>query len=145
MASACRSTIVMNLVVAFLLMPAVGMAADFELFWDPNCNSDPTLEGYYIHYIEEKSVIINPNDAMEIYVPLSENGFDSDAPRYMVSGLDDDVMYCFAVSGWYGDDESGMSNEICGVNGKYVSSPITDSSDGATITSSGGCFISALK
>jgi hypothetical protein len=131
--------------IALLLIPAVGMAADFELFWDPNCNSDPTLEGYYIYYIEEESVVFNPSDATEIYVPLSQNGFDPEAPSYLISGLIDDVKYCFTVSAWYGDEESVMSNEICGINGAYIPSPDGGSSDGTTSNLSGGCFIGALK
>jgi hypothetical protein len=127
--------------MALFLIPAVGLAADFELLWDPNCNEDDDLEGYYIHYIEEDSVIIHPNDSTEIYVPLLENGFDPDAPRYLVSGLIDDVIYCFAVSAWYGDEESGMSNEICGVNGAYY----PNSSSSASNDSGSACFISALK
>jgi hypothetical protein len=63
----------------------------------------------------------------------------------MVSGLTDDVKHCFTVSAWYGDEESGMSNEICGINGAYIPSPDDGASDGTTNDSSGGCFIGALK
>jgi hypothetical protein len=133
------------MLIAFILFPAVGMAADFELFWDPNCNADPDLEGYYIYYTDEVSVILDPSDAMEIYVPLSEYGFDSDAPGYLVSGLTDDVLYCFAVSAWYGDEESSMSNEICGINGVYYPSPGSGSGEVSTSHSSGSCFIDVLK
>lgn len=141
MASIWRSLSVRNLAMVLLLMPSVGLAADFELFWDPNCNVDDNLEGYYIHYLEEKSVVLSPNDAMEIYVPLSENGFTPDAPRYLVPGLIDDVTYCFAVSALYANEESSMSNEICGINGVYASNPSSSVSN----NSSGGCFIDALK
>lgn len=145
MAYICRSMIVRNLVIALLLIPAVCMAADFELLWDPNCNEDDDLEGYTIYYIEEKSVILHSNDATEIYVPLSQNGFDSDAPRYLVSGLFDDVKYCFTVSAWYGDEESSMSNEICGLNGVSVPSSGSGSSDGSINNLSGSCFIDVLN
>jgi hypothetical protein len=145
MASVWRSLIVGNLAIVLLLLPVVGLAADFELFWDPNCNADNDLVGYYIYYIEEESVVFNLSDATEIYVPLSENGFDPDTPGYLVSGLVDDVTYCFAVSAWYGDEESRMSNEICGINGAYIPSPDGGSSDGLTDNLSGGCFIGALK
>jgi hypothetical protein len=145
MVSIWRSSIIRNLVLALILIPAVGMAADFELLWDPNCSENDDLEGYIIHYIEGESVIYNQFDATQIYVSLSENGFDPDTPRYLVSGLIDDVTYCFAVSAFYEDEESGMSNETCGVNGVYVPSPGGGSSDGSTNNLSGGCFIGALK
>jgi hypothetical protein len=142
MVSIWRSLTVRNLATALLLLiPAVGLAADFDLLWDPNCNGNDNLEGYYIHYIKENSVILNPNDATKIYVPLSKSGFDPEAPRYLVSGLIDDVKYCFAVSAWYGDEESGLSNEICGVNGADAPSP----SSSASKNSGSGCFINALK
>jgi hypothetical protein len=133
------------MLIAFLILPAVGMAADFELFWDPNCGADPALEGYFIYYTDEVSVTHDPSDAMEIYVPLSESGFDPDAPSYPVSGLMDDKLYCFTVSAWYGDEESGMSNEICGINGVYKPSPGGGFSDASANHSSGSCFIGVLE
>jgi hypothetical protein len=139
------------LVLALLLFPVVCLAADFELFWDPNCNEDPDLEGYYIYYLEDASVVNNPDGAMEVYVPLSENGFDISAPSYLIPDLIDDVRYCFSVTAWYGDEESGMSNEVCGINGDYTSDTGPDSGPGVGSdnssgnTSNGGCFIGALK
>ena len=141
MVSIWRSSTIRNVAMALLLIPAVGIAADFELSWDPNCNADNNLEGYNIYYIEEGSVILNPSEATEIYIPISANSFDPDAPIYLVSGLIDDVTYCFAVSAWYGYEESGLSNEICGINGVYAHNPSSTTSN----NSSSGCFIDALK
>lgn len=141
MVSIWRSPIIRNVVIALILIPAVGMAADFGLLWDPNCNEDADLTGYVIYYVEEKSVVLNPGDASEIYVPLTQNGFSPDDPRYLVSGLIDDMPYCFAVSAWYGNAESSMSNEICGMNGV----PIPHPDGGSTQNSNSGCFIDALK
>jgi len=114
-----RSMAIQVLVAVLLLLPVVGIAADFELFWDPNCNADPTLEGYYIYYKEDASVIDDPSGAIDIYVPLSHIGFDPAAPSHQISDLSDDVRYCFTVTAWYGDEESDMSNEVCGINGTY--------------------------
>jgi hypothetical protein len=142
MISIWRSPMLWNIVMAFLLIPVVGMAADFELFWDPNCSADSDLNGYFIYYLEESSVVLRSSDANEIYVSLSDNGFTPDAPSYLVSGLMDDVTYCFAVSAWYGYEESGISNEVCGVNGVYAPNP---SFSGQSSNGSNGCFIDALK
>jgi hypothetical protein len=76
MNSIWRSPIIRNGVAALLFLPSVGMAADFELFWDPNCNADPTLEGYNINYKENGSVLAAPDKATTIYVDLTDNGFD---------------------------------------------------------------------
>jgi hypothetical protein len=150
MTSRSRLAFIRNVVIALLLVsPAVGMAADFELFWDSNCNDDTDLQGYSIYYLEDDSVIVNLNDASEIIVPTSENGFDPGSPGYSISGLTDDVTYCFVVSANYRDGQSAMSNEICGVNGVYASSansnPAGGSNIGLTHNSSGGCFIGLLK
>jgi hypothetical protein len=102
------------------------MAADFELFWDPNCNADMDLEGYYIYYKEDASVVDDPNGAFQEYVALSDAGFDPDNPSFPIPGLLDDVRYCFAVAAWYGNEESGLSNEVCGINGTYASEPDPD-------------------
>jgi hypothetical protein len=153
MDSIWRLPIIRNVVIALLLMPTVGLAADFELFWDPNCNQDPTLEGYYIYYKEDASVIVDPGGAVEVYVDLSDSVFDPDEPGFTIADLLDDTRYCFAVAAWYGDEESEMSNEVCGINGAYywdpANSPVDpgDSSteNSSTSNSSGGCFIGTLS
>lgn len=147
MVSIWRLPIIRNVIIALLFIPAVGLAADFELFWDSNCNQDPSLEGYYIYYKENASVVDDPNGAVEIYIDVSDNTFDVDEPGYMIADLMDDVRYCFSVTAWYGDEESGMSNEVCGINGVYAPSPgSSPSTDNSTTTSSGGgCFIGSLK
>jgi hypothetical protein len=91
------------------------MAADFELFWDPNCNADASLEGYYIYYIENASVADNQSTATKIYVSVSGDGFDRTEPSHQITNLADNVHYCFAVSALYGDKESDISNEICSI------------------------------
>jgi hypothetical protein len=126
-----RSTVARILVAAFFLFPIPIIAADFELYWDPNCNEDPDLEGYYIYYkyYEPGIGIYGQSDAAEsshvvdVYIPLSESGFDPDNPSCRIAGLLDDVRYCFTITAWYGNEESGMSNEICGANGTYDSEP----------------------
>jgi hypothetical protein len=100
--------------LGIMLGPAVSMAADFELFWDPNCEKDAALDGYYIYYNENASVVGNLNEATEIYVSVTNNGFDRAKPSYQISNLKNNVRYCFAVTAWYGDEESAPSNEICG-------------------------------
>ena len=156
-----RSMIIQVFVAVLFLLPAVGMAADFELFWDPNCNDDPALEGYYIYYKQDASVVDDPSGAIDVYVPLSYIGFDPDEPSHQISDLLDDVRYCFAVTAWYGDEESDMSNEVCGMNGAYEQEPdpvpdpdpdqtpapgIDPGTDGSSGDgSSGGCFIGVLR
>ena len=53
------------LVVVFIILPAMGRAADFELFWDPNCGADPALEGYYVYYMEDASVVDAPSSRLK--------------------------------------------------------------------------------
>ena len=118
-----RTLVLCLLVSSLVILPAIGMAADFELFWDPNCNTDADLEGYYIYYKEDASVIADPNGAIDIYVALTDIDFDPDNPSYLIADLLDDVRYCFAVTAWYGDEESDMSNEVCGINGAYDPDP----------------------
>jgi hypothetical protein len=115
------------LVAAFILLPIPSIAADFELYWDPNCNDDPDLEGYYIYYeyhepgvgIYGGSDNVDLSHVVDVYIPLSEYGFDPENPSCRIEGLLDDVRYCFTVTAWYGNEESGMSNEVCGINGTY--------------------------
>jgi hypothetical protein len=141
MDSIWKSPIIRNVLVALFFLPSLGMAADFELFWDPNCNADPTLEGYSIHYRENGSVIAAPEEATTIYVALIDIGFDPSQPSCLVSGLMDDTLYCFTVSASYEDEDSVMSNGICGMNGGYAPSPAS----APTVSSSGGCFIKVLE
>ncbi len=159
-------------ITILLTLPAVGMAADFELYWDPNCNADPDLEGYFIYYKHDASVIADPSGAIDIYVDLTDAEFDPDNPSILIPDLLDDEPYCFAITAWYGSEESDLSNEVCGINGTYASdsdpdpdpnpglnpnpgsdpapnpSPGDDpgnvSSSGGS-NSSGGCFIGSLK
>jgi hypothetical protein len=141
------------------------MAADFELLWDPNCNADTDLEGYFIYYKQDASVVADPSGAIDLYVTLTDIDFDPDNPSLLIADLLDDVRYCFAVTAWYGDEESGMSNEVCGINGAYdpgqgmnpdsdSDDPDPDSSPGlnpdaggssSSGSSSGGCFIGSLR
>lgn len=150
MVSIWRSTVIRKVVIALVFLPAIGMAADFELFWDPNCNQDASLEGYYIYYREDASVVDDPNGAIELYVDLSNSEFDPGEPGFMIANLLDDIRYCFAVAAWYGDEESDLSNEVCGINGSYYwepSSPSDPSDIGSSSSdySSGGCFIGASR
>ncbi|MGD9189040.1 MAG: hypothetical protein PVI89_12545 [Desulfobacteraceae bacterium] len=102
------------------------MAADFELFWDHNCDADATLEGYYIYYNKDASVVGNSSGATKVYVSASANGFDRTAPSYQISNLLDDVRYCFAVTAWYGDEESDLSNEVCGAKSDAYSQSVSE-------------------
>jgi hypothetical protein len=121
-----RTLVLYLLASSLVMLPATGMAADFELFWDPNCNIDADLEGYNIYYKQNASVVDDPSGAMDYYVALTDIDFDPDNPSYLLSDLLDDVRYCFAVTAWYGDEESGMSNEVCGINGTYATDPDPD-------------------
>jgi hypothetical protein len=120
-----------TLLCIVLFWPIAALAADFELFWDPNCNEDPDLEGYYIYYKYYEPGIgiygeLNTTDTShldDVYIPLSEPGFDPDNPSYRIDGLEDDVRYCFTVTAMYGNEESDLSNEVCGINGTYDSEP----------------------
>ena len=138
------SPIIRYALIVLLFVPAVGLTADFELYWDPNCNGDPDLEGYFIYYADDQSVLFNSQDATEIYVSLSDSGFDPNNPSYNVRGLIDGVRYCFAITAFYGEEESVLSNEICGVNGSYTQTPGVQRSDSGG-SSGGGCFIGHLK
>lgn len=136
-----------------LFLPVAASAADFKFLWDPNCNQNPYLEGYTIYFKEEASQVDDPSGAFEIYVDLSDPEFDPDEPGYTVTDLLDDKRYCFAVTAWYGGEESDMSNEVCGINSAYHSEPAPTppnpgdpSTDNAsTDNSSVGCFMGMLK
>jgi hypothetical protein len=142
------------LVAALVTVPAIANAADFELFWDASCDAEADLEGYYIYYIENASVVDDPGGAIDVYVALEDIDFDPDSPSYLIPGLHDDVRYCFAVTAWYGDEESGMSNEVCGINGTYDTdldpssskNPDPNYSESASSNSNliGECFIGSL-
>jgi hypothetical protein len=93
-----RTLIFCLLITVFFFLPTLGIAADFELFWDPNCNSDTGLEGYFIYYKEDASVVDDPSGAIESYVALTDIGFDPDNPSFLTAGLNDDIRYCFAVT-----------------------------------------------
>jgi hypothetical protein len=141
MISVWRFPAIRNVVIGLLFLPAIGIAADFELSWDSNCNKEPSLEGYFINFRENGSVVSAPDDATAIYIGLNDNGFDASEPSYQISGLRDDMLYCFTVSASYQDVDSSMSNEICGVNGVYRLNP----GDESVYNSSSGCFFSLLK
>jgi hypothetical protein len=100
-------------------------------------------------------------------VALTDIDFDPDNPSYLIPDLLDDVRYCFAVTAWYGDEESDMSNEVCGINGAYAPNPEPgsginpdrdtdlrpdpspglnpDAGGASSSSSSGGCFIGSLR
>jgi DNA/RNA-binding domain of Phe-tRNA-synthetase-like protein len=126
-----RTTALWLFILTLLASPATGMAADFELFWDPNCAADAELQGYYIYYKQDASVVDDSSGAIDLFVGLNDIGFDPENPSFPVTGLNDDVRYCFAVTAWYGGAESGMSNEVCGVNGTYATDTDTKSDSGS--------------
>jgi hypothetical protein len=136
-----------------LILPAAAFAADYTLLWDPNCNQNPYLEGYTIYFKEDASVVEDRDGAFEIYVDLSDPELDSDNPGHTVIDLEEDTRYCFTVTAWYEGEESGMSNELCGINGRYDSNPdsIPPNTDDPSIdtvstdSSGGGCFMGMLK
>jgi hypothetical protein len=160
------------MIAAVTIIPSMGMAADFELNWDPNCNADTTLEGYFVYYKQEASVYDDPGGAIDLYIDLTDVDFDPDNPSLLIPDLLDDVRYCFAVTAWYGDEESNMSNEVCAINRLDVSDSdsgpgidsdpdpqsdtvsATDPSPGLNAdavdasgggSSSAGCFIGSLR
>lgn len=141
--------------MAILLIFATGgMAAEFYLAWDPNCNEAPTLIGYNLYYKAGASVLSDPDSANFIYIALDDPAFNPDQPAFTVSGLEEGVEYYFTVSAVYEDEESVMSNEISSIrsssdtaqdssppsNGSLSPTPAGSSIGG----SSGGCFINSL-
>jgi hypothetical protein len=141
--------------MAILLVFATGgMAAEFSLAWDPNCNEAPTLIGYNLYYRSGASVTADPDSANFIYIALDDPDFDPDQPGFTVSGLEEDVEYYFTVSAVYEVEESSMSNEISSIrsssdtppdssppsNGSLSPTPAGSSAGG----SSSGCFINSL-
>jgi hypothetical protein len=141
MISLWRLSIIRYVAAGLIFFPVMGLSADFELFWDSNCNTDPALEGYAINFRENGSVVSAPDEATTIFVGLTDNGFDPSDPSYQISDLQDDILYCFTVSAAYKDVDSSMSNEICGVNGLYTLNP----NSAPTYNTSGGCFFNILK
>ena len=134
-----------------LVFAAGGMAAEFSLAWDPNCNEDPTLIGYNIYYKAGASVTADPDSADLVYIALDDPDFNPDQPGCMVSDLQEDVEYYFAVSAVYEDGESDLSNEISGTrsssdshqNSSPPNSGLTPTGSSGS-GSSGGCFINSL-
>ncbi len=104
-------------VLLFLLCLFVGsaVAADVELAWDANTESD--LAGYYVHYKTGSSGApydgtgANEGDS-PIQVPL-EDLTDQYNPNYPITGLSDTETYFFVVTAYNTDgDESDYSNEV---------------------------------
>jgi chitinase len=103
--------------VLFLLSLFVGsaVAADVELAWDANTESD--LAGYYLYYKTGSSgAPYNGTEANEgdspIQVPLGDLS-DQENPSYTITGLSDTETYFFVVTAYNTDGhESGYSNEV---------------------------------
>jgi hypothetical protein len=143
-------------VMIIMLMSATsGLAANFTLAWDPNCNEDPTLIGYSVYYNAGSSVLADPDGADIVFISLSDPDFDPDQPSYNLTGLQDDIEYFFTVSAVYEDGESAMSNEISGIRNSTDATPDSNPPSESNLTpnpsstpgtgSSGGCFISSLN
>jgi hypothetical protein len=100
--------------VLFLLVGSA-VAADVELAWDANTESN--LAGYYLYYKTGSSGA--PYDGTEanegdspIQVPLGDLP-DQDNPSYTITGLSDTETYFFVVTAFNTDGhESGYSNEV---------------------------------
>jgi hypothetical protein len=104
---------------------AQGWAKEITLEWDPN--TEPDLGGYIVHYGTESGVYD---------YSLDVGNFTS----AVISGLDPELEYYFAVSAYNIDGEgSGLSNEV--TTDLAPSAQYQPSGGGG----GGGCFIQAAE
>ncbi len=97
------------------LLVGRAVAADVELAWDANTESD--LAGYYVYYKTGSSGApydgtgVNEGDS-PIQVPLGDLT-DQDNPNYTITGLSDTETYFFVVTAYNTEGhESAYSNEV---------------------------------
>ena len=125
----------------FLFLFAVSTmtyAYDVTLAWDPN--AEPDLAGYIVHVNEDAS-----GSPFYQLKTVSLDDVEPDNPRYTVTGLKNDVDYCFVVTAYTAEgSESTYSNTVCVLGGW-----VHDSRDVALNVSRGGgsdgCFISIVN
>jgi len=97
-----------------LLLPAIGRAAQFQLTWDANAESD--LAGYKVYYDTDSGPPYEGTQANEgaspIDVPLSALG-DPTHPSFVITGMPSCTKFYFAVTAYNTANlESGYSNEV---------------------------------
>ena len=114
--------------ICLLIITATPCAAEVELAWDPNSESD--LEGYKLYYGTSSK-----NYGVIIDVGLTAT---PSSPSYTLTGLSEGETYYFAVTAYdTSDNESDYSNEVS----KTIAIPDT-SAPSVTITqpTSGGTY-----
>jgi hypothetical protein len=111
-----NTLILWGFIVLFLLLSSVNsaLAKNVTLAWDPNDESE-NVTGYKVYYRTGSFTYENCTGAAEgnspITVPVAYLS-DPDAPQFIVSGLQDGVVYFFAVTAYTAGAESSYSNEV---------------------------------
>ncbi len=107
---------------------ADGWAKDITLEWDPN--TEPDIGGYIVHYGTESGIYD---------YSLDVGNFTS----AVISGLDEDTEYFFAISAYNQDGlSSELSNEVATA---LAPSPSYQATSGGGGGGGGGCFISSAE
>ena len=127
------------LILLILIYPALGIARDVTLAWDPN--TDDNLAGYRL-YARERG------EAYDYRYPE----WHGTTNQCTVTGFDEYESYYFVVRAYDSEgNESGNSNEV------YLASVLGDDPDDNTLDNDGsssgggggggggGCFISSLS
>jgi hypothetical protein len=112
-------------IILFCTMTYVitSFAASFDVFWDPNCNTDSDLSGYNLCYKTTSIKSTGLAGATVVHIDLNQAGFDKLNPGCSLN-LPDNTVFYFVVTAMYGaEEESDMSNEIHGINGKANNYP----------------------
>lgn len=85
------------------IMPAISLAAQVTLAWDPNI---PTPDGYHVYQRVQ-------GQSYDFSNPVwTAPGGDATQTTCTITNLADDTHYYFVVRAYVGSDESGDSNEV---------------------------------
>lgn len=143
-------------VFACLLLPAILVAGEVTLAWDPNAESN--LAGYKLYYDGDTDTEMYQGTGADAgdspVVIYLENLTDPDSPVFTLTGLTDGQYYYFVLTAF---DTDGMESDYSDEVGTLVESDDTASSTseassetsdtssetvGSSGGSGGGCFIS---
>ncbi|MGD8444101.1 MAG: fibronectin type III domain-containing protein [Desulfobacterales bacterium] len=133
------SMVLLTLAALFIFFETSSSAAnEITLSWDPN--TEPDLEGYVLYGKQGSQDL--PFDYVDTYPEVDLA--DPLNPRAVVTDLESDVTYYFAVTAYDTEgNESDYSNVVSVLNGNMIETDGNSNGDGGGGGSGGGggCFI----
>ncbi len=133
-------------IIIFILLPFSAMAIDVALQWDRNVEND--LAGYVVYCWRTSDFPADnmplDNVFLEATIPIDDLA-DPQNPEYVFLGLDDGIVYTFAVTAFdLSGLESDHSNAVDTTSAPTPSPspspiPVVNDSDDS---GGGGCFLS---